>query len=544
MLLTLLAAAKVNGQTGDIVKDQGITTELHRANIGKILFTDKVIPLQDQQPVDFLSSYTLTNKSNLYMTVFLAHSNTNYLHRLAPGISADSLVKMGNYQFSFFIDGKLIYETNLYTGAPRAPLQNTETAWSKPLIDNQHEGALCSQSAWNRFTHYGGDSVLTDGPHTLKIEFRDWIKAPDLKIGSLIASGELKLQVKRVPVINLSGVKLAAVKPYNGFAVSQESFDRDKIKTLKANIDADVFKHITGVVVVKNGQLLVEEYFNGSGRDSLHDVRSVGKSFTSTLAGMALRDGYLKSTKQTLGEFYDLRQFGNYSADKEKVSLEELLTMTSGFYGDDDDGGSPGQEENMYPTDNWVKFTLDLPMNIQKYQGHWHYFTAGMILLGDVLNKSVPGGLETYASNGLFKPLGITNYTWQYTPQKVVNTAGGIQMNALDFAKYGQLYKNGGLWQGKQILPADWVKQTFTRHKAITGRTNEYYGYLFWNKTYRVNGKDYETFYCAGNGGNSIFIFKDQPLVVVITATAFGAIYGHTQVDRMMEQYILPALIK
>jgi CubicO group peptidase (beta-lactamase class C family) len=115
-------------------------------------------------------------------------------------------------------------------------------------------------------------------------------------------------------------------------------------------------------------------------------------------------------------------------------------------------------------------------------------------------------------------------------------------MNALDFAKYGQLYKNGGLWNGKQLIPRVWVQKTFTPHKIIPGRTNEYYGYLFWNRIYQVNGQAYETYYCAGNGGNKIYIFKDQPLVVVVTATAFGTSYAHAQVDKMMEEYILPAL--
>jgi CubicO group peptidase (beta-lactamase class C family) len=116
-------------------------------------------------------------------------------------------------------------------------------------------------------------------------------------------------------------------------------------------------------------------------------------------------------------------------------------------------------------------------------------------------------------------------------------------VNALDFAKYGQLYKNKGKWNGKQIISEDWVTKTFTKYKSIPGRKNEFYGYLFWNKTYMVKEKAFETFYCAGNGGNKIYIFPDQPLVIVITATAYGATYAHSQEDKMMTDYILPAVI-
>lgn len=216
--------------------------------------------------------------------------------------------------------------------------------------------------------------------------------------------------------------------------------------------------------------------------------------------------------------------------------------MSSRFDGDDDDPQSLGNEENMYPTEDWVKFVLDLPMDTIKYTGQWHYFTAGVMLLGSMLDKIVPGGLEKYADTKLFKPLQITNYQWQYTPQHVPSTAGGIRMNALDFAKYGQLYKNNGSWGGKQLIPKTWIAKTFSGQKPIIDRSGEYYGYLFWNKTYSVGGKSYETWYCTGNGGNKIFIFKNLPVVIVITCTAFGQGYAHRQVDKMIEQFILPAI--
>jgi CubicO group peptidase (beta-lactamase class C family) len=295
------------------------------------------------------------------------------------------------------------------------------------------------------------------------------------------------------------------------------------------------------VVVVSNGNLLIEEYFNGEDRYSLHDPRSVGKSFASTITGIAIRDGYLKSEGQQLKEFYDLHRFENYAVEKEHVTLKDLLTMSPVFDGDDNTN-SPGNEENMYPTENWVSFALNLPVNRTRPAGEWHYFTAGVVVLGDILNKTVPGGLEKYADEKLFKPLGIADYKWQYTPQHVANTAGGIQLRALDFAKYGQLYKNKGRWNGRQLVPAQWVQTTFSKHKTIPARAEEYYGYLFWNKKYKVAGKEYETFYCTGNGGNKIFIFANQPWVIVITASAYGARYAHLQVDKMMTEYIIPAL--
>ncbi len=360
----------------------------------------------------------------------------------------------------------------------------------------------------------------------------------------MIAAGDLALQVLRHPKIDVSTISLTKVMPYTDIPVSTTSFDQNKIKELKGNIDEGVFKKISSVIVIKNGKLLIEEYFNGKTRNSLHDTRSVGKSFASSMTGIAIHDGYLKDENQTLKDFYKLKSFAHYSLPKENISIQELLTMSSGFAGNDSDYQSPGNEENMYPTSDWVKFTLDLPFDPNKPSGEWRYFTAGVVLLGDILNKQVPGGLEAYAAEKLFKPLNITNYQWQHTPQQVPNTAGGIQMNALDFAKYGQLYKNGGVWNKQQIIPKAWVDKTFSEQKQIPERDHEFYGYLFWNKSFEVNGKTYEAFYCAGNGGNYILVFKDLPLVIVITATAYGQPYAHPQVAKMLSEYILPAVIK
>lgn len=509
---------------------------------GKIFFSPEERPFDTLINQQGKEQLIFTNKTNLYLTVSLAKPLTAYLKQLAPSLHQDSLAKIGNYQFSFFIDGKLIYQSELLPGAPRPMQQQVDTIWTKPLIDNEHEGRWWSQSVWNRFMYFGGDSALTDGPHHLRIVLRPYVKSPGLTTGEIIADGQLALLVKRKPLIRLSDIKLSPVRPYDDLVQSPDSFDQDKIKSLRAYIEADVFRHVTSITALKNGKILFEEYFNDSSRNSLHDTRSVGKTFASALSGLAIRDGYLHSPLQTLGEFYALENYKHYTPGKARVTLKELLTMSSRFDGNDNDPNSPGNEENMYPTEDWVKFTMDLPLDTVNYHGQWHYFTAGVMLLGSTLDRIIPQGLEKYADNHLFKPLHIINYRWSYTPQGSPNTAGGIRMNSLDFAKFGQLYANKGKWKEQQILPEKWVSESLSHQLPITGRLNEYYGYLFWNKTYRMNGKDYEVYYCTGNGGNKIFIFKDHPLVVVITATAYGTAYAHKQADRMMEDFILPAV--
>lgn len=539
-LLSLLSAPSLFGQQPAFVQDSGITSPFHRAHVGEILFTAAAIPASSYANAAFLRTYVLLPKSNLFMTVFLGESLTNALHRLAPEMSAAELAKTGNYQFTFYVDERLVYRSNLHPGAPYPALKNTETVVHKPLLNSS--SSWWSQSLWNRFLSNGGAQALTEGPHQLKLEVRPYLQRAEVQVGPLLASGQLALQVVN-PTIDVTKIRWSRPAPYDGFAMATAQFDTSKIKALKGNIEEGVFKAITSVVVIKNGQLVVEEYFNGASRRTRHDPRSVGKSFASTLTGLAIRDGYLTSESQTLSDFYDLQRYAHYSPAKGRITLRDLLTMRSAFAGNDEVDASPGNEENMYPTPNWVDFALSLPLDPVKPQGKWEYFTAGAVLLGDILQKRVPGGLEAYADRQLFRPLGITDYQWQYTPQHVVNTAGSLQLTALDFAKYGQLYLNRGQWHGQQVLPAAWVAKTLTKQAAIPNRGNEFYGYLFWNKTYYVAGRAYETFYCAGNGGNKIFVVKDQGLVVVVTATAYGMPYAHPQVDKMMENFILPAVL-
>lgn len=537
----LLFSYSVFAQNTDLVKTEGVTSDLHRANVGKITFMAKPIPLENYKETDFLKTYELRETGDLNVRVFMANSLTNYLHRLAPALSAEELLKNGNYQFSFFVDGALIYKENLHTGAGLPEAKNTRTSLRVPLISSTNEDSW-GRFMWNRFMLNGGAEVLSAGKHLLKIELRPYIKTPELKVGELIAEGDLELAVVK-PEIDEKRIAVQEIAPGSGWRVSKDSYDQEKIRRLKRFIAENVFKEITSVVVIKNGELLIEEYFNGATRATLHDTRSVGKSFASTVMGIAINDRFIKSENQTLKDFYDLKKFANYSAKKDSVTIKSLLTMSSGFVGNDDDEDSPGNEEKMYPTADWVKFALDLPMDEQKQIGkNWNYFTAGVVVLGDILQKRVPGGLEKYADKKLFRPLGITNYKWQYTPQKVANTAGGLRMSSLDFAKYGQLYKNGGRWNGKQIIPRDWIEKTFTKRLELP--YGGFYGYLFWNTNFDVNGKLHEAFFATGNGGNKIFIFKDQPLVIVVTATAYGKPYMHFQVNRMMEKYILPAVIR
>lgn len=530
----------ISAQTPNVVQPDSAIYPIHRSSIGKVAFMGKIVPIEQFTENDFLTTFELTDNTDLNIRVFLGNSLTNYLHQLSPETPVEQLTKKGNFQFVFWVDDKKIYTENLHVGAFGEENKNRKTVFRIPLVSSTNEDSW-GRFLWNRFWARGGEDALTEGNHLLQIDIKPYLQLETLLTGPVIAQGQIRLTIPAIKV-DAKDMAVQAIHPLSDWPVSKDKTDINILEELNRKIAGHKFKDITSIVVIKNGELLIEEYFNGATRNTLHDTRSVGKSFASALLGLAIRDGYIKNEQQTLRSFYNMKQYDHYDISKENITLKSLLTMTAPFEGSDMDDASPGHEEKMYPEKNWVNFALGLPLDSGKVKTpRWDYFTAGVVILGDVIHKSVPGGLEKYASKNLFKPLGIKQIKWQYTPQKVANTAGSLQLRAIDLAKFGQLYQQQGKWKNRQILPASWVEKSLTQQAVISD--DEAYGYLFWNKTYHEPARAYEVYYASGNGGNRVIIFKDQPIVMVITSTAFNTPYGHRQTDKIVEDYLLPAVL-
>lgn len=520
---------------------QSINTDLDKRE--NLSFSKDDIEKIKSTSYNHINSFTLNKDEFLNIHFTLEKPLIQSLQKVAPNLKEDELLEKGNFQFSFLVDEKVVYVENLNKGAG-LKASKTEQINHTIRLAAPKQLDYWGWFMWLKFMKLGGgQDELSEANHSLTIEVRPYVRADTLEVGSLLAKGSISIEVAKIK-IDESLVPIQKILPNSDWDISADYVDTQKIEALNRKIAEDRFENINGLVVIKDGKLLLEEYFNGESRDSLHDPRSVGKSIASTMLGIAIEEEFIKNENKALKSFYNLNSYNNHSNKKESVTLKSLLTMSSGFDGDDSDYRSLGNEENMYPTNDWVKFTLNLPMKKETNIGEeFAYFTSGVVVLGDIIHKSVPNGLVSYADKKLFKPLGITNYQWEYTPQNVGNTAGGIRLRALDFAKYGQLYKNKGLWNGKQILNEKWVEKSLG--KQIKQSLDEgYYGYLFWNKTYKVNNKEYEVSYCSGNGGNKVFIFKDIPFVIVITASAYNNPNAHSNVDKMMMEYILPAIIE
>ena len=532
------------------IKNPTIDNKLQLQHLGEVTFMNEYISINEYCEADFIGSIDIYQGSsesvNLNIRAFLDNTLTNHLKKLNPTASITELVTNGNYQFTFIVDGKKVYTENLNTGAGSAYSKNRNTSLCIPLYSSKEEDSW-GRFMWMRFLYRnGGEEALTEGSHILTLEIRPYLEMDDLKIGALMASGSIEINVISDELnIDQSMLPIQAIANHPDLAICNTPLDDNYISNMNKKIASNIYKDITSIIVLNEGKIALEQYFNGSNRSTLHDTRSVGKSFVGTLLGMAIEDGYIEDEMQTLDQFYDLEKYSNFSIEKTQVTLQDLLTMSSSIDGSDIDGSSLGHEERMYPTHDWVEFALDLKTKDKsKTNTQWDYFTAGTVILGDILDKSIPKGLEAYAQDKLFDALNIKNHQWQYTPKKVVNTAGGLQLNSIDLAKYGYLYQNKGIWNNTNIIHENWINKSFTQHRKLPKMIEGNYGYLFWNMEVRVNDSPQQIFYASGNGGNKVFIFKDLPYVVIITSTAYNTPYAEKQANQILTEHIIPSLEK
>jgi len=319
----------------------------------------------------------------------------------------------------------------------------------------------------------------------------------------------------------------------------------DRLDAVARRIEAGEFKKVESLLVARHGQLVYERYFGGTGASTLRDTRSATKTVTGMLLGIAIEQKLLPGTGTlVLPYFQDKAPLQNPHRRKQAITAEDLLTMGSGLECDDWNDFSRGNEERMYLVEDWVKFFLDLPV-----RGYWgdnvpdphfkrlfSYCTAGVVTLGELLHRATKTPVPDFAEQKLFRPLGIQDVKWLFSPQGVAMTGGGLRLRSRDLLKLAQLYGNGGVWDGKQVVPRDWVTNSMQPHARIDDQT--LYGYLWWLKSVKTGAHDIPVAYMSGNGGNKVVVVPSLSMAVVITATNFNTKGMHELTDQVLAEVL------
>ena len=313
------------------------------------------------------------------------------------------------------------------------------------------------------------------------------------------------------------------------------------------------FKKIGSVLISKNGKLVYEGYFDGDA-STLRDTRSATKSITDILVGIAIDEKKLSGVDARVLTLLPehRRRLQNPDPRKDKITVEDFLTMSSPLECNDWNDASRGNEERMYLVEDWVQFILDLPIRGRmhlgekeeppKYGRYFSYCTGGAFTLSEVLQRVTGERTDHFAQEKLFGPLGITDEQWVYSPLNVPHTGGGLRLTSRDLLKIAQLYLNDGNWEGKPIVGESWVRTSTQPHAQIDEATE--YGYLWWLKSFKSGDKSYPAFFMTGNGGNKVLAFPSLDLAVVITSTNYNTRGMHEQTEKLLTDYILSAVEK
>ncbi len=312
--------------------------------------------------------------------------------------------------------------------------------------------------------------------------------------------------------------------------LASEKIDSTKLIQLSKDILENKYINMHSLLISKNSKLVFEKYFNGYNKNRTHFLASAGKSIASALVGIAIDNGFLKSSDQKLFDIFDFYPvIKNYNQKKERIKLKHLLTMTAGF-----DCGSIMDYQNhcgakMRVKTDPIKYILDLPM--QHEPGEiFNYNDGTPEVLAAALVHSAKMNYFDFQKKHLFDPLGIPH------------RPDSIGITSRDMLKLGLLYMNKGLWKGNRIVSEDWVNESTKPHVQSTFSKYAKYGYLWWVTKFEQKGKTYDSFYAAGNGGQYIFVIPKLEVVVVFTGGNYNNLTESRRVFEMMNDYILPAI--
>lgn len=299
--------------------------------------------------------------------------------------------------------------------------------------------------------------------------------------------------------------------------------DRDALTALSRDLSADAHKDIKGLVILRDNKVVAEYYFNGNDRNTLHDIRSATKSITATLTGIAIQRHLIGSVDDSISKYLP----GLPRDGKQEITIRDLLDMRSGLDVNDDDPSSPGNESRLDTSTDWIKTVYAVPMKSRPGE-EYVYCSIDAFILGAIVENASKQNLDLFAEQMLFRPLGVSAYKWRRVPINRTTGQGNLSITTRDEARIGELYLNGGEFNGHRLIEKTWVEKSIEDQIPIssTDPYADYYGYMWYSKSEQVGDRTIPVHFASGNGGNKIYIIPSLGMVVAITSSAYNQKYG------------------
>ncbi|MDJ0641606.1 MAG: serine hydrolase [Erythrobacter sp.] len=297
------------------------------------------------------------------------------------------------------------------------------------------------------------------------------------------------------------------------------------IEQLEARIRAGEFGKIRAVAASQYGETVYRERFGKGDLGDRVDIKSAGKSITALAVGAAIADGSLDGTDVRVWPFLDGPLRGS---PFDRITVHDLLSMSSALDCNDWDRRSPGQEEKMYRKRIWREFVLGLPARAYERNregvGPFSYCTAGVFLLGQVVEKATGERFDRFVQRRLFDPLGIDGADWRRSRSGEIQSGGQLTISDEALLKLGRMVMLGGVWNGERVLPEDWLTSMLTPRHSLSEHVH--YGYLWWATPIRSQRGFEGAFMMKGNGGNIVAIVPNLDAVLVVQSENYNKSYA------------------
>ncbi len=265
---------------------------------------------------------------------------------------------------------------------------------------------------------------------------------------------------------------------------------------------------INAEVIVKDGVIVDEYYKDGYDENSVFTLQSTSKSITSAIFGIAIDKGYIEGVDVPISTYFpQILESG--SEYKNQITVWNLLTHTTGL-----DASDTANWDEWLASSNWVDYVLNRPA-VSRPGTVFNYFTGNTHLLSAIIQQATGKTTYEFGKEYLFEPLDMDSVECSTDPQGISDGGNGFAMNVYDMAKIGQLYLNNGVWEGEQIIPAQWVQESTTLQFDRSSGSADY-GYQWWVRTFGNN--NYPAYFAQGHYGQYIFVVPDLKLVVVFTS--------------------------
>lgn len=299
------------------------------------------------------------------------------------------------------------------------------------------------------------------------------------------------------------------------------TWDNGKLDNLLFRIEDKQFGAITSLSLIYQNHKLIEKYFGGFQADMLHEAQSTTKSLVSMLVGIAIDKGFITDTQENIKQYFPEYAHLDWSNGKSDITIEDLLTMRAGLTWNETElsySTMDNDANQLFRSEDWLKYALSKDMKFVP-NTQFTYSSANPVLLSKIILESTNMPQVLFADKYLFEPLGIKKYEYPHCPTNA-SVLGDIYLKANDLAKLGVLMLNKGKWNAEKVISKSWIL-TSTAEQVSLDEEGVGYGYCWWRRIFKVNNQSFSCYYAWGYGGQHIFMFPEQELVIATTAQIY-----------------------